>query len=832
MYEHKHILIVDDTVEKRDQLAVGLKNKGYKVCTTENGEQAIEMIEQEPQKFNFVLIDHFLGEEPVFEDENEEVKLDGIETCDRIYNITSKIIIVIYSNIPTDNSETIMRFKRQAYRAGAVRYMRRDPKEPELQIDGFIKQINDLALLTKRLHKFYEFQKELPSLLTHLKIGTMLIDEKNKIWYTSPEMKKILGMESQEFKDYCAYVLHGFQKRCKICPFHDFKKTTKTVEKITLLPIRGRGNKLRYFKTICHPIISSNENQVIAIMKSIHDITDSDVLKSMPVQEKLGIVAQGLLNHEEGFNRVIIYIKDGGLIKVSAACGFQVEDVKNRTYNLSDMNVLDEIKDTYYKLKKGLYYKNQPTENIFGADHPAPSIFWPIMDGNNLLGLIVVNGDESKMHILEQYACEAKKILTESGSNNSFDPDIENLMVKIENKLMQSDNTEEAIRFLIQEVAQCTNSISSHVRYRDGDLAILLPINTGNYPQVARKEWYIFNRRLIACRVLMSGQEHIINDFDINRQSPKYKSTFNEKQLIAMNSSKSIYCLPLFFTGNCIGVLILHSEVKGNYNQKYQIIIKRFANKLSVVLHDYLIKLKDKKKTELIENLAHELNTPLASLILFSRYLTKANLPDKESEIAQFLYQDSQRYARMVQKLLYHSRIESDILTLNKQEVLLTTLIKNCIQVMEAPAQKKNINIIFEPENQLNNTIVYADSDMISETIINLLDNAIKFTPKNGDNIRISLSSQNEYYCVNIIDRGTGISENVQKRIFDKYNQGDEDAFPNTVCGSGIGLAIVKYVIEAHDGNIELQSELSKGSNFSFTLPKYFKISKEEKNVR
>jgi signal transduction histidine kinase len=206
-------------------------------------------------------------------------------------------------------------------------------------------------------------------------------------------------------------------------------------------------------------------------------------------------------------------------------------------------------------------------------------------------------------------------------------------------------------------------------------------------------------------------------------------------------------------------------------------------------------------------------------LINFNASLLKTDLSNKQKKIVHLIGQNSHRHARLVKKLLSYCWIEAGKMEPNKNTFSFCKLITDCVQLFEMNAHEKNINIIFR-NNGINEGNVCADKDLINEVMINMIDNAIKFTPKNGGDISIEILDNINHYRVNVIDKGVGISKMAQKLVFESFYQGDKETFPGKVAGSGLGLAIVAHIIKIHNGKTYLDSDVGNGSQFGFSLPK------------
>jgi two-component system phosphate regulon sensor histidine kinase PhoR len=150
----------------------------------------------------------------------------------------------------------------------------------------------------------------------------------------------------------------------------------------------------------------------------------------------------------------------------------------------------------------------------------------------------------------------------------------------------------------------------------------------------------------------------------------------------------------------------------------------------------------------------------------------------------------------------------------NLRPVNLAEVIKSTMNILAPQAAEKSLRVEFISPHNL--PLVSADEDMVGQVLINLIDNAIKYTPEGGVvTIRVRRDGDSIRTCIS--DTGVGIPEESQIRLFERFFRVDR-ARSRELGGTGLGLAIVKHIVESHGGTIEVQSELGKGSTFSFSL--------------
>jgi two-component system phosphate regulon sensor histidine kinase PhoR len=218
-------------------------------------------------------------------------------------------------------------------------------------------------------------------------------------------------------------------------------------------------------------------------------------------------------------------------------------------------------------------------------------------------------------------------------------------------------------------------------------------------------------------------------------------------------------------------------------------------------------------KNNFVSLISHDLKTPIAKIqAVIDRLLGQSeNLPLKDDLLALRNYNDElNKYIQSIIKVL---RVESRDFKLNKEVVDLNELIVKAVDSLKPLAQVKNIKIELNLEPLFSQEL---DSTLIQEVIINLIENAIKYSP---DYARIFIHSweENNFIHLMVKDNGPGIPQNEQNLIFEKFFRGQSEL--NNSKGTGLGLYLVKYFIELHRGRIDLRSELGQGTQISFSLP-------------
>ncbi|WMW24513.1 Cache 3/Cache 2 fusion domain-containing protein [Methanolobus sediminis] len=223
-------------------------------------------------------------------------------------------------------------------------------------------------------------------------------------------------------------------------------------------------------------------------------------------------------------------------------------------------------------------------------------------------------------------------------------------------------------------------------------------------------------------------------------------------------------------------------------------------------------------KSEFIANMSHELRTPLNSVIGFSQILTEkmfGELNEKQMSYACNILKSGKHLLELINDILDISKIESGNMEFTPETIGLQETIDEITTLMDPLFKDKNID--FEVYKEFEELEIDADKLKLKQILYNLLSNAVKFTPENGK-VCVSSKIMNNSVQISVWDNGIGIPLGKQQAIFDPFKQ--VSSFSNrTHGGTGLGLSIAKYYIEMHSGKIHVESEVGKGSKFTFTIP-------------
>ncbi|TGK22715.1 PAS domain-containing sensor histidine kinase [Leptospira kmetyi] len=320
----------------------------------------------------------------------------------------------------------------------------------------------------------------------------------------------------------------------------------------------------------------------------------------------------------------------------------------------------------------------------------------------------------------------------------------------------------------------------------------------------------------------------------------------NEKLFFAQREIRSVTLIPLFVSNEWFGFAGFENFKTTKIVKEEIFTIRTFVDLISVFLErkNILEELKvhreklevlvdqrteelnlqkemaekaNKAKSEFLANMSHELRTPLNSIIGFSRLMQLPDDMERENKYKDLIFHSGVHLLNIINDILDVSRIEAGKLVLNESDFDLKELTSTSIEMILGQAITKKIGMTFEFFPEGADFEIKADPKRIRQVILNLLGNAIKFTDSSGE-ILIRLERLEDRFLLGVRDSGIGIPPEEIPNIFETFYQvkgEDRGAYE----GSGLGLPIVKKIVEAHHGSIEVESELGRGSKFSVFIP-------------
>ena len=237
---------------------------------------------------------------------------------------------------------------------------------------------------------------------------------------------------------------------------------------------------------------------------------------------------------------------------------------------------------------------------------------------------------------------------------------------------------------------------------------------------------------------------------------------------------------------------------------------------LVVIFHDITrLKKLEQVRKDFVANVSHELRTPVTSLKGFAETLLEdSQISDEDRKtFLTIMLKESDRLQLLIQDLLELSKIEDEHFQLNTGAINVTKIAQETLELLQETAQKKDISIQFSAHG---NTIALGDSVRVKQMFVNIISNAIAYSPEKS-HISVTVESVADTVVFKTIDTGIGMAKEEIPRIFERFYRVDRARSRNSG-GTGLGLAIVKHLAEAHNGRIEVESEPGVGTTFSIYL--------------
>lgn len=311
--------------------------------------------------------------------------------------------------------------------------------------------------------------------------------------------------------------------------------------------------------------------------------------------------------------------------------------------------------------------------------------------------------------------------------------------------------------------------------------------------------------------LMPSSKENFIKEIQ------KVKSRHKESVLLQEKLVK--------FDGSMIDVEVKASCIPHNGKEAVLVVlrdieIRKKAEENEKLLND--AKEYDKIKNEFFANISHELRTPINVLYgviqLMELYLNRDMIQEHINDVNNYtkiMKQNCYRLLRLINNLIDITKIDSGFFTLHIQNYNIVSIVENITMSVVEYAKNKGLYIEFDTD--VEEKIMAVDPDKIERILLNLLSNCIKFTEP-GDSIKVNIQDNGDTVILNVEDSGIGIPKDKLEVIFERFRQVDR-SLARTHEGSGIGLSLVKSMVELHEGTIMVESEYGKGSKFTIELP-------------
>ena len=320
------------------------------------------------------------------------------------------------------------------------------------------------------------------------------------------------------------------------------------------------------------------------------------------------------------------------------------------------------------------------------------------------------------------------------------------------------------------------------------------------------------------------------------RQEQEF-ATRGMRPILSRLGYQSLLAVPLLSEQKIMGALTIYRRETGTFVPAVVNLLQTFATQSVLAIQNARLfrEIEDKSrqieaanrhKSEFLANMSHELRTPLNAIIGFSEVLGEklfGELNEKQAEYAEDILSSGRHLLSLINEILDLSKVEAGRMELELTSFDMPLAIENARTFVRERATKHGIKLDVMIDERLGD--YFGDERKIKQILLNLLSNAVKFTPEGGQ-IRINARQLNESVQISVSDTGIGISPEDQARIFEEFRQvGGDHAHKSE--GTGLGLTLAKKFVELHGGTIWVESEVGKGSTFTFTLPQKAQMSRQ-----
>jgi len=289
-----------------------------------------------------------------------------------------------------------------------------------------------------------------------------------------------------------------------------------------------------------------------------------------------------------------------------------------------------------------------------------------------------------------------------------------------------------------------------------------------------------------------------------------------------------VLIIPLLRPDHIVGALVVRRKSPGEFPQSTIDLLETFADQSVVAIQNARlfseIEEKGKQlavasqhKSQFLANMSHELRTPLNAILGYTELILDGiygETPEKAQAVLKRVESNGRHLLGLINDVLDLSKIEAGQLTLTLTDYSMKDVLYNVFSAVEPLANDKKLG--FKVEAQPDMPKGHGDERRLTQVVLNLVGNAIKFSDTGA--VIIKASSTNGSFTVAVQDNGPGISQADQGKIFEEFQQADNSATKKKG-GTGLGLSISRRIVEMHGGKLWVESELGKGSVFSFTLP-------------
>ncbi len=576
-------------------------------------------------------------------------------------------------------------------------------------------------------------------------------------------------------------------------------------------------------------------NQSISTGLDLNNVLDTAVREAVKI---VNVSYCSIILVDEG--------KDYGTVTSEYSPLFHLEPSLGEHVNLKDCPTLDEafqgkqyvlIEDT---AKAELSPKEKETVNRLNT---RSILVMPLVLGEKNLGIMqlssigeIKNFSEEEIKICQTIANQVAIAIENAHLFTHLkrhDQTLETLF-EIDRVVSQSLDLDELLREAIAKTVQVTSSDAGWI-YLPGEDGKTLNLKTyiGISKELAQHASRLEAGRGVSGIAVKTGMPvtmDIENYPDLELQ-----------QLLEKDGVISLAGMPLLAKGKILGAIIISSRKHRVFGKEEIDVLASIGNQIGVAVENARLyresrisyeklqkayeelKSLDRMKSEFLSNVSHELKTPLVSIRGYSELLHDEKLgtiPPSHKKPLEAIIRNTERLTRLIDSLLFLSiqQMGKPEIRMRPQPQSIDEIITSSMNDMKVQAEKKEITLIKDSPSEL---IVMGDRDRLTEVLLNLMDNAIKFTPPGG---KITVKARDDEektdtVHITVTDTGIGIPENVMPSLFQRFFQADA-SLTRKYGGTGLGLYICKNIIDAHKGEIWVESKIGVGTTMHVRLPK------------
>ncbi|QQE78125.1 two-component system histidine kinase PnpS [Alicyclobacillus sp. SO9] len=352
----------------------------------------------------------------------------------------------------------------------------------------------------------------------------------------------------------------------------------------------------------------------------------------------------------------------------------------------------------------------------------------------------------------------------------------------LEQQFVNLSNERDVLRHILRAMTTGVVYVSNRGRITMVNAAAERMFKRPEEQWLGHEHWTVFRQYQLGAYI----DETSLNGVGAHKEIQLKDGQILDVQLIPVNSPSSA-----FFGAQTSDVLVICNDVSEFYRL-------------------------ERMRTEFVANVSHELKTPVAAIRGFAETLLENEVdnPDVHRTFLQTIYDEAYRMGNLVSDLLELSRLEGTQQAVQPDKVQLGEVVDSAVSRVRQAAAKRSILLNIKDTKMT----VWADEDKLLQVLLNLLTNAINYTPEGGS-VTLWCEALAEDVRVHVQDTGIGISPENQLRVFERFYRVNRDRSRSTG-GTGLGLAIVKHIIGAHGGEVGVDSRSGEGSDFWFTLPR------------